>query len=138
LQIPFADADDFHPQQNIMKMRGGVPLTDADRKPWLDRLRQMIDEHRNKGESLILGCSALKADYRRALGVDQKSIRTVYLKGDRQQLLERLQNRTHFFPPSLLDSQLTTLEEPDSGLILSITEPPEVLAEKIAVWLTES
>jgi gluconokinase len=138
LQIAFVDADDFHPQQNINKMRAGIPLTDNDRKPWLETLRKLIEEHCRKNESLILACSALKAEYRRALGVDQQAVRTVYLKGGRDLLQKRMQHRKHFFPPALIDSQLSVLEEPDSGLILYSAEEPQVLVEKIVRWVTES
>lgn len=132
----FVDADDYHPPQNRAKMAAGIPLTDDDRMPWLTRLADVIREYQEQGKSLVMACSALREAYRRKLGVDQSEIRTVYLEGTRQELLDRLAARKHaFFNPNLLDSQLATLEEPSGGMILRIDRSPEELAAAIRKWL---
>jgi gluconokinase len=137
LKWDYADADDYHSPENRSKMRKGIPLTDEDRASWLDALGQLIAKYRERQESLILACSALREAYRARLGVDQQFIRTVYLKGDREELAGRLSRRKHpFFDPQLLDSQLEALEEPDSGLILSTNlRQPEELVDEIIQWL---
>ena len=139
LNCKFVDADDLHPAQNREKMKRGIPLLDEDRVPWLESLAGLIREHLRKDEPLILACSALKKDYRARLGVDGVEVRTVYLKGKREELAGRLSHRKHaFFDPALLDSQLATLEEPDSGLILPMELPPEELVERISRWIGKS
>ncbi len=132
LKVPFVDADDLHPRKNVTKMKQGVPLTDADRSPWLKRVAAEIGRLAEEGGGVV-ACSALKEDYRGMLMGDRSSqVNLVYLKGERKRLLKRLsERRNHFMPPELLDSQLETLEEPDSALTLSIERSPEVLCEKI-------
>jgi gluconokinase len=132
MQCPFADADQFHSKENIAKMSQGVPLTDADRGPWLTSLTRRIAQARANGEDLVLACSALKASYRTVLGVGEADVRLVHLKGSRQLLAERLgARRGHFFNPALLDSQLETLEEPKDALVVDITPTPEEIAGEI-------
>jgi gluconokinase len=110
---PFFDADDLHPAANIAKMASGRPLDDADRAPWLERLRQLIDEHAAAGASAVLACSALKQSYRERLLGGCAAARLVYLQASRALLAVRLHERAHhFFPAALLDSQLAVLEEP--------------------------
>jgi gluconokinase len=109
----YADADNFHSEANRLKMKQGIPLTDADRAPWLDTLQQQIDLWLANGQQAILACSALKSAYREHLRVEDPMVRTVYLKADKVLLHNRLQNRkNHFMGLTLLDSQLQTLEEP--------------------------
>jgi gluconokinase len=137
LNWDFVDADDHHSAANRKKMQNGIPLTDADRLPWLQGLARIIRSHRDQGESMVLACSALRESYRRELGVDQKTVRTAYLKVDRQELIRRLAHRRHeFFEPSLLESQLNTFEEPRGGLIVDGNLPPETLAKQIADWIS--
>ena len=110
---PFADADDFHPDANIEKMRAGIPLTDEDRWPWLRAIGAWMDEHIARGESAVVGCSALKRSYRDELLGGRPEARMVFLATDRDVLTRRLAARVgHFFPEQLLASQLAVLEPP--------------------------
>jgi gluconokinase len=127
----FADADDFHPQANVEKIRHGIPLTDADREPWLDRLRAAIlgwiAEHRN----VALACSALKRAYRAKLEAGPE-IRFVWLKGSGALIAERLRLRHgHFAGEAILASQLADLEEPADALTVEISESPEQIVADI-------
>ena len=109
----FADADDFHPAANVAKMRAGIPLTDADREPWLRAIVAWMDEHIAREESAAVGCSALKRSYRDELLGGRPEARMVFLATDRDVLTRRLAARVgHFFPEQLLASQLTALEPP--------------------------
>ena len=108
----FYDADDFHPAANIEKMKAGTPLTDEDRQPWLDRLRQLIERCLAAQESAVIACSALKRAYRDRLRVTEQ-VKFVFLRASRAQVVEHLQQRRgHFMPAALLDSQFADLEEP--------------------------
>jgi gluconokinase len=128
---PYFDADDYHSSANIAKMRAGTALIDEDRKPWLERLHALIQEWLAHDTNAILGCSALTAAYRKHLGTDAR-LRWVYLKADRALLAERLRRRTgHFMNPTLLDSQLLTLEEPADALVLDASQNPAMLADEI-------
>jgi gluconokinase len=129
---PFLDADDFHPPANVDKMRRGIPLTDADREPWLDSLRDTMRERIARGESAVLACSALKESYRDRLRVDA-SVGFVHLKADPELIRRRLAQRSgHYFAPALLASQLEALEEPRDGLSVDVADAPEVIAGRIA------
>lgn len=133
------DADDLHPQHNIDKMRAGTPLTDADRMPWLERIRDELDRRSTAGEPVVLACSALKKAYRDVLRTSVGVVGFVHLRAEREELIERLAGRNgHFFPAALIDSQLATLEEPDAdehALVVGATEPPGHIAEQaLAVW----
>ncbi len=110
---PFADADDFHPAANVEKMRAGIPLTDEDRRPWLRAIGAWMDEHIARGESAVVGCSALRRSYRDQLLGGRPEARMVFLATDRGVLSRRLAARVgHFFPETLLASQLAALEPP--------------------------
>ena len=111
LGIKFYDADDYHPQENIDKMRSLVPLTDEDRIPWLFELAHLIVQW-NKGEGAVLACSALKERYREILSGDrQEMVAFIYLEGDEDLILSRMSTRRrHFFSSSLLGSQFNDLE----------------------------
>src|SRR5205814_8933845 len=112
----YIDADDFHSEPNIEKMRGGIPLNDADRKPWLESLRESVRDCLFRNENAVFACSALKESYREFLLLDER-VKLVYLKGNYQAIRERLaQRRGHFMDPALLDSQIETLEEPSECL----------------------
>lgn len=130
LEIPFLDADDFHPTENIKKMSRGQALTDDDRWPWLGAIVQyVLDSHRQR---MVLGCSALKAAYRQYLG-QRLQLKVVYLELTREEAIARLESRTdHFMPASLIDSQLDTLEPPTEALTISATTPPEEIVKVVA------
>ena len=132
LAWPFIDGDDFHPTANVDKMKSGIPLTDDDRRPWLTALRRAIEDRIRTGQSAVLACSALKRVYRQILGVDQQTVKTVYLKGTFDLLQSRLAARSgHFMPPELLRSQLDTLEVPVRGLAVGIAALPEIVVDQI-------
>jgi len=136
LGLPFADADDFHPAANIAKMSNGIPLTDADRLPWLRTLAAWLGERERHGESSVLACSALRRSYRDILRGGAPGVFFVHLHGSADLIAERLRSRRgHFMPAGLLDSQLSALEplEPDeAGTMLDVADSPEVLVEKAA------
>jgi carbohydrate kinase (thermoresistant glucokinase family) len=110
----YVEGDDLHPRANVEKMSKGIPLDDADRWPWLERIAAVIDGWRKSGESGIVTCSALKRSYRRVLiGDGRPDVSLVYLRGDRALIAARMAARhEHFMPVALLDSQFATLEEP--------------------------
>lgn len=128
----FADADDYHPEANKVKMGSGIPLDDSDREPWLEILKNLIDEHLHKDQGLVLACSALKGKYRDLLGIDDEKVHSVFLKGSLSLLEQRLKARSHeYMSNSLLQSQLETLEEPQSGCVVDIDDSPEGICKKI-------
>jgi len=127
----FYDADDFHPPANVEKMRGGAPLTDEDRLPWLEALRSLIASCLERGARAVLACSALKEQYRERLLMDER-VKLVYLKGDYELIEQRLKNRRgHFMKREMLDSQFDTLEEPRRALHVEVAASPEEIAEAI-------
>ncbi len=117
----FFDGDDFHPAANIAKMKAGISLTDADRQGWLETLRDLLSEH---DVPIIIACSALKQSYRDILDSGKNVPEYIYLHGSKETLLKRMQAREHFMPASLLDSQLSTLEEPTKNCLAVSIEPP--------------
>ena len=136
LGCPFRDADSFHPKANIEKMRGGEPLTDDDRWPWLQAIAGWIAEHRAAGTTCVVTCSALKRAYRDIITNNQsKDVRLVYLKGDFDLIEARLKARKgHFMPPELLQSQFDALEEPapdEHVITISIDATPEEIVERV-------
>lgn len=134
--LVFLDADDFHPPENVAKMRAGIALTDADRAPWLDRLSARLAEACEHDEPTALACSALKEIYRARLREGCPDLLIAFLEGSRPVIAERLGNRTgHYMPAALLDSQFATLEPPEAGptvLVLDCRRAPDVLATEIA------
>jgi len=128
----FYDGDDFHPEKNVEKMRAGIALTDEDRKLWLENLHVNIQRWLKDKENTILACSALKQAYRDILGVDQNTVRTVYLKGSYELLRKRIEERQHpYMDKNLLRSQLDTLEEPKDGLTVHISATPEIVVSTL-------
>ena len=128
----FYDADDFHPPENVSKMRAGIPLEDSDRFPWLKRLHDEIQTWLRQDQPVVLACSALKKTYRDMLGIDQKSVISVYLKGPFALIHERIVRRSHqYMPEQLLRSQFEALEEPRSGITVDISPPPEQIVNEI-------
>ena len=132
LNWPYHDADDYHPAANVARMAAGVPLSDADRQPWLQGLAGMIQNWLSSGARVVLGCSALKERYRITLGVYRNGVSLVYLRGSRQILEDRLAHRRHrYMPPALLDSQLEALEEPVHACVVDIARSPDRLVEEL-------
>jgi gluconokinase len=118
----YLDADDFHPKANVDKMAAGIPLDDADRRPWLERINLELRAADAQKQSLVLGCSALKQAYRDLLRQGIGDFRTVYLKGSHALIQSRVESRRHrYMPASLLKSQFATLEEPRDALIVDIS-----------------
>ena len=128
---PFLDGDSYHPEANVAKMSAGIPLNDDDRRPWLERLHELINEHLSQGKSVMIGCSALKESYRKILKGDLENVRFVHLEGSYELILERMMARQHFMKPAMLKSQFETLEPPKDAITVSIAEPPEVVTERI-------
>ena len=136
LHWQFADADDFHSAANVAKMSAGIPLTDDDRRPWLDALQEAIRHWLAAGESVVLACSALKEAYRRPLLVAPE-VKLVYLRVSREQVVRRLAaRRHHYMNPTLIDSQFATLEEPSSAVTIDVNEPTQRIVDKIRHALT--
>lgn len=132
LGCAFHDGDDYHPEANRLKMGRGIPLTDADREPWLLALRSVIEAELAKGGDAVVACSALRKRYRRMLIPDVSRVRLVYLKGDKALIASRLQQRTGSFASNdLLDSQFKTLEEPRDALVVDISKPLADIVERI-------
>jgi gluconokinase len=134
----FYEADDFHSPANIEKMRRGVPLTDDDRWPWLENLRELIKRCVAEGENAVLACSALKRVYRKHLRVSAE-VRFVFLRGDYAVIAKQLQRRrVHFMKPELLRSQFADLEEPgldEETLTIELGRTPQELVKEIETKL---
>jgi carbohydrate kinase (thermoresistant glucokinase family) len=135
----FVEGDDYHPRANVEKMSHGMPLSDDDRRPWLEALRSVIAAAVHDGEHAVVACSALKHAYRETLRVPDAppgAIRFVYLDVPRAVLAERLAMRQHHFaPPALLDSQLDTLEKPRDALWVDGTLPVLAIVDRVVTAL---
>lgn len=135
LGAQFKDGDDLHPAANKIKMGAGIPLSDEDRKPWLEEIGRTLRRLQDAGTPLIIACSALKRSYRDLLRHHTPDVVFVHLNGDRETLLARMNAReNHFMPSSLLDSQLSALEPLDvdeKHVKADIRLAPEVLVEDI-------
>ncbi|WP_077963465.1 gluconokinase [Ensifer adhaerens] len=120
----FVEGDSFHPPENVAKMSAGIPLDDNDREPWLRTLAAEIAKDEAAGRPSVVGCSALKRAYRDTLRTGAPRVRFVHVHGDRAVLADRLSHRAgHFFPASLLDTQLAALEPlgPDEdGVVVDV------------------
>jgi len=134
LGFPFRDADEFHPAANVAKMSAGVPLTDADRWPWLDAIGRALREAEG---GIVVTCSALRRVYRDRLRADAgRPLTFVHLVASRETIAARVAGRKgHFMPASLLDSQFATLEPPgpDEGAITVSVEPPLAVVVETAL-----
>jgi carbohydrate kinase (thermoresistant glucokinase family) len=138
--LDFYDADDFHPPENVEKMKAHVPLNDNDRLPWLKQIAEQMPKWESNGGA-VLACSALKESYRQKLKCGGEVehhvgyptvVRFVYLKGSKELILERMRNRKgHFMPAALLDSQLAALEEPVDAVVADIAKSPEKIVQYI-------
>lgn len=136
LNWTFAEADEFHSAENIDKMTSGIPLTDEDRWPWLESIREWLTEQAQGGISTVITCSALRRVYRDILTQAAGEVSFVHLIADTDLILDRMKTRSgHFMPQSLLPSQLSTLEPLESdepGLrIVNTGTPDEVIADVI-------
>jgi gluconokinase len=139
LGAEFAEGDAYHPPENVEKMRRGIPLDDAERRPWLEALRAEIDRWLASKETVVLACSALKQRYRDVLAKGRPDVRFVYLKGEATLVRARLKRRRgHYMPPSLLASQIATLEEPAGAITVDIDGSPEAIAAEIRRRLDET
>ncbi len=141
LGIEFVEGDDLHPPDNVKRMAAGTPLTDDDRRGWLLAIGTRLRDAKRAGRGLVVSCSALKRSYRdllRSAGDD--TVRFVYLAGGRALLAERMtQRREHFMPPSLLESQLAILEEPEPderAWVCDIRETPEAIVADLVARAT--
>lgn len=130
-QLPYYDADDFHPESNVQKMQKGTPLNDQDREPWLELLSNKLQEW--SAEGAILACSALKESYRQTLCKQgQLSVHWIHLKGAIEVIRERMHARkNHYMPESLLQSQFDTLEAPNNAIDIDIDNQPEAIIKEI-------
>ncbi|HEY2619198.1 MAG TPA: gluconokinase [Acetobacteraceae bacterium] len=135
------EGDTFHPPANVAKMHAGTPLTDDDRWPWLRAIAQEIDAMRERGESAVVACSALKRAYRDILTGARPDVVLVYLQGSQALIAERIAARKHhFMPPALLDSQFATLEEPgpdEHPIVVSIAPSPDAIVDAVVKQLQE-
>ena len=135
LRVPFADADDFHPEANVAKMTAGEPLDDSDRHPWLEALGEWLAEHADGG---VMGCSALKRKYRDQLRHHAHGVAFLLLHGTPEVIRKRQASRPgHFMPASLLNSQFATLEQlaPDEhGVTLDVDQSVDALVEQYLHW----
>lgn len=131
LGAEFLDADEYHPPENVAKMASGVPLTDEDRKPWLERLNAEL----KRSKHAVLACSALKESYRKTLaqGTD---CRFVHLRGSIELIRSRMTQRQHrYMPASLLESQFAALEPPARAIEVDIAQPPERCVDTVIASL---
>jgi gluconokinase len=127
----FLDADDFHPAENIAKMKRGVALTDEDREPWLDAIHAELVKCAAKKQDAVLACSALKESYRERLAAGVEP-RVCYLKGTYREIAARLQSRTgHFAGEAILAGQFADLEEPGDALVLHVSDTAEEIVADV-------
>jgi gluconokinase len=129
----FVEGDDYHPPANVAKLRAGTPLTDEDRWPWLEALRNRMDVALARGESVVLACSALKHRYQHYLEAhDPAHVHFVWLHGSEELIRDRLAARTgHFMNPGLLHSQFQTLEPPEDAIRVEVSDPPAAIVAQV-------
>ena len=133
----YYEADSFHPAENITKMTNGIPLTDADRVPWLDGIRRQIVNCRKENRRAVFTCSALKQKYRDHLSQGDPDIRFVHLKGSFDEIWARMSARkNHYMKANMLQSQFDALEEPADALVVGISQEPEQICNEILSKLT--
>jgi gluconokinase len=141
LGCQFQEGDELHPRENVEKMHGGTPLTDADRMPWLRKIAAEIDGWHARGECGVMTCSALKRSYRDIIIGNRRDVVLVYLKGSQELVRRRMIARhEHFMPVALLDSQFATLEEPtpdEHPIIVDIGGKPAEIAHEIVCRLED-
>jgi gluconokinase len=128
---PFIDADDYHSPSSRAKLTAGIPLTDADRLPWLHALNRVLRAFASRDRSAVVACSALTASYRRLLAESLPRVQFVYLRATPDTIRRRLATRTHFFNPGLVADQFKTLEEPANALVVDADASVEEIARHI-------
>jgi carbohydrate kinase (thermoresistant glucokinase family) len=135
LGVDFVEGDDYHSRENVERMAVGIPLTDLDRADWLSALANRIRLARDSGTGVVLTCSALKRSYRDILRSGAPDLQFIFLDGSRSVIAERLnERRGHFMPPSLLDSQLATLEKPspdENAWTFDVSESAQEIVDDI-------
>ena len=132
LQWAFIDGDELHPAANIAKMKAGIPLTDADRTPWLDAVAAWIDRQHDEGRPGVVTCSALKRAYRDRLDAGRPQVRFVYLQLDQADVAKRIAGRKgHFFAPALLASQFADLEPPQDDEPVIVVDGAQPIAAQV-------
>jgi gluconokinase len=137
LGCEFVDADSFHSNENVEKIRHGIPLDDKDRAPWLNTIRKAVEQWIAQLRDVVLACSALKQIYREQLNVSPE-VKFVFLKGDSDLIAERLRSRKgHFATTELLASQFAILEEPRDAIVIDVSGPPETVVEEALLRLRE-
>ncbi len=133
LDWPFEEGDRFHSAESIRKMSEGIPLTEEDRRPWLEALRARIEEYLEDGQDAVMACSALKRSHRAVLQRKGEEVFFIRLAASQQTLLQRLRARTgHFAGADLLSSQLATLEDDDNLVFVDAHQPVDDIVEAIA------
>ncbi len=133
----YLDADSFHPATNKSKMAAGTPLTDEDRWDWLDALNRELKRQAASAGPVFLACSALRQIYRDRLADGLDDVRFIYLKGSNECIRARLETRqNHYMPPTLLESQFATLEEPEDAILVDIERPLAEIIENILPQLS--
>jgi gluconokinase len=141
LGLPFIEGDELHPEKNVARMAAGIPLTDDDRRGWLDAIAARLDDAAARAQGAVVACSALKRAYRDRLRRAAPDLRVVWLHGDEALLARRMAGRAgHYMPPSLLPSQLATLEPPhpdEHALAADIGQPPDALVQGLVAQLQE-
>ncbi|WP_051299644.1 gluconokinase [Arthrobacter castelli] len=145
LQVPYVEGDDLHTEAAVLKMRDGIPLHDAERLPWLDRVGDVLWHKHDDGASVVLGCSALKRSYRdRLAGIVPETV-FIHLDGDRDVIAARLSQREHaYMPPGLLASQIEELEsvaDEERAIVVDIDQSPNGVVrdiEELLVTMTDT
>lgn len=135
MKCPFLEGDSLHSTASIDRMSHGIPLTDSDRAPWLVAIHARILDVFERGQDLVVGCSALKQQYREVLA-EGVSITWVYLKGSAELIRSRLRHRpSHFMKADMLASQFAALEEPSDAIVVDVSAPPSAIVEQILAQL---
>ena len=127
----YLESDEHHSQEDIRKMSSGIPLTDEDRQPWLEKINGLLREANRSARPVVIGCSALKAAYRRTLAEDVDGLVFVHLKGDYQLIYDRMQRRRHFMGADMLRSQLEILEETPDLIEVNIRDESRKIVDQI-------
>ena len=135
LGVEFVEGDAYHSPTNIRKMSAGIPLTDEDRKEWLQAIAKRVRAANDSGRGVVVACSALKRSYRDLLRAEAAPVQFVFLRGSRELIAKRLgQRKGHFMPPALLDSQFCTLEEPapdEHAWVVDINDSPDAIVASL-------